>query len=71
MLKNKTSTIMEGKLLKILENCNKNLIDVDTAQLQVLDLFNVSCCETKEKAYKCECGLKTDDYLEWKKCSCN
>lgn len=33
---------MEEKLLKILENCNNNLIDAETAQVQVLDLFSVS-----------------------------
>ncbi|WP_016777209.1 hypothetical protein [Anaerophaga thermohalophila] len=33
---------MEKKLLKILEECNANRIDVDTAKAQVLDLFDVS-----------------------------
>lgn len=22
-------------------------------------------------AFKCQCGLRTDDYLEWKQCECN
>ena len=33
---------MEEKLLKILESCNNNEIDAETAQVQVLDLFDVS-----------------------------
>lgn len=33
---------MEEELLKILENCNNNLIGAETAQVQILDLFSVS-----------------------------
>ena len=33
---------MEEKLLKILEECNANRIDAETAKEQVLDLFDVS-----------------------------
>jgi len=33
---------MEQKLLKILEECNANKIDAETAKKQVLDLFDVS-----------------------------
>jgi len=32
---------MEKKLLKILEECNANRIDTETAKEQVLDLFDV------------------------------
>lgn len=33
---------MEDKLLNILEECNANRIDAETAKVQVLDLFDVS-----------------------------
>lgn len=38
---------MEDKLLKILEECNDNRIDAETAKEQVLDLFDVikSVCD--------------------------
>lgn len=26
--------------------------------------------ENIRQLYSCECGLKTNDYLEWKKCEC-
>jgi hypothetical protein len=32
---------MKDELLKILENTNANHVDAETAQVQVLDLFNV------------------------------
>ena len=48
---------MEEKLLKILEECNANRIDAETAKEQALDLFNVSkhtftsaCAEVEDMA---------------------
>jgi len=40
---------MEKKLLKILEECNANRIDAETAKEQVLDLFDVSNSASSNK----------------------
>ena len=37
------------------------------------DVVNKNCnipLVSKSKLYKCQCGLETNDYLEWKKCEC-
>ena len=34
---------MDAKLLKILEECNKNIIDAETAREQIINLFSADC----------------------------
>ena len=36
---------------------------LDTELKKILEMYKVY-------NYSCECGLKTNDYLEWKKCDC-
>ena len=58
---------MNEELLKILENCNKNLIDAETAQVQVLDLFSVVVtfvCDI-EKGTRCN-----DSFPDYKNGKC-
>jgi len=55
----------------------------DNEEVTELDMVEIACnpitgkdfgcvhhIVTNRKAYKCECGLETYDYLEWKNCEC-
>jgi hypothetical protein len=74
---------MEKKIKQVLIN-NMELLDEGTGLMgipveetrlkiiaqEIVELFAIPVVSNFKALYKCQCGLETNDYLEWKNCDC-